>query len=79
MAESLARIARDKFSSDIGIGITGNAGPSAGDNTKPVGYVCIGLVKDNEVICKDFQLEGDRARVRSLAVQWALDILRRSI
>jgi len=79
MAENLARIARDKFSSDIGIGITGNAGPSAGDNTKPVGYVCIGLVKDNEVICKDFQLEGDRARVRSLAVQWALDMLRRSI
>ncbi|MGC8972245.1 MAG: CinA family nicotinamide mononucleotide deamidase-related protein [bacterium] len=79
MAENLARIARDRFSSDIGIGITGNAGPLAGDATKPIGYVCIGLVKDNEVVCKDFQLEGDRVRVRSLAVQWALDMLRRSI
>lgn len=79
MAENLARIAREKLSADIGIGITGNAGPTSGDNNKPVGYVCIGIVKDGDVICRDFQLEGDRARVRFLAVQWALDMLRRSV
>lgn len=79
MAENLARIAKEKLLADIGIGITGNAGPTAGDTTKPIGYVCIGIVKDGELICRDFQLEGDRSRVRFLAVQWALDMLRRSI
>ncbi|MBC7319412.1 CinA family nicotinamide mononucleotide deamidase-related protein [bacterium] len=79
MAENLARIAKEKLSADIGVGITGNAGPTAGDTTKPIGYVCIGIVKDGDVIYRDFQLEGDRARVRFLAIQWALDMLRRSI
>ncbi len=79
MAESLARIAKEKLSADIGIGITGNAGPTAGDTDRPIGYICIGIVKDNNAICRDFQLEGDRSRIRFLAVQWALDMLRRSI
>ncbi|MCX7795099.1 MAG: CinA family nicotinamide mononucleotide deamidase-related protein [bacterium] len=79
MAENLARIARERLSADIGIGITGNAGPTAGDTNKPVGYVCISIVRDDSTISRDFQLEGDRARVRFLAVQWALDMLRRSI
>jgi nicotinamide-nucleotide amidase len=79
VAENLARIAKEKLFADIGIGITGNAGPSQGDKTRPVGYVYIGIVKDNDVICRDFQLEGDRIRIRSLAVQWALDMLRRSV
>ena len=79
IAESLARMAKEKFSSDIGIGITGNAGPSQGDTSKPVGYVCISVVNNSSAISRDFQLEGDRERVRFLAVQWSLDILRRSI
>lgn len=79
IAEELAKIARDKFSSDIGIGITGNAGPSQGDISKPVGYVCISVVTDKTTVSRDFQLEGDRERVRFLATQWALDILRRAI
>ncbi|HON72782.1 MAG TPA: CinA family protein, partial [bacterium] len=79
VAESLARMAKEKFSSDIGIGITGNAGPSQGDISKPVGYVCISVVNNGSAISRDFQLEGDRERIRFLAVQWSLDMLRRSI
>lgn len=79
IAEELAKIAREKFSADIGVGITGNAGPSQGDTSKPIGYVCISIVTDNSTVSKDFQLDGDRERVRYLAVQWALDMLRRSI
>jgi nicotinamide-nucleotide amidase len=79
MAESLANLAKEKLSSSIGIGITGNAGPTAGDPNKPVGYTCISLAKDDGCISKEFQLEGDRYRVRFTATQWALDMLRRAI
>lgn len=79
IAEELARMAREKFSTDIGIGITGNAGPSQGDTSKPIGYVCISVVTSNSTVSRDFQLDGDRERVRYLAVQWSLDMLRRSV
>jgi len=79
VAESLASLARERLSSEIGIGITGNAGPAAGDPNRPVGFVCIALAKDDGCISKELQLEGDRNRVRFTATQWALDMIRRSI
>jgi len=79
MAENLASLARKKLSSSIGIGVTGNAGPTAGDLDKSIGYVCIALAKEDRCISREFQLEGDRYRVRFTATQWALDMLRRSI
>ncbi|MGB9682506.1 MAG: CinA family nicotinamide mononucleotide deamidase-related protein [bacterium] len=79
IAESLANLARERLSSTIGIGITGNAGPTAGDPNQPVGYTCISLVNPDGCISREFQLEGDRDRVRFTATQWALDMIRRAV
>lgn len=57
---------------DVGIGITGIAGPGGGTPEKPVGTVCIGVcVKGNaEVACCHF--DGDRASVRMQSCEWAI-------
>ncbi len=57
---------------DVGIGITGIAGPGGGTPEKPVGTVCIGVcVKGNvEVNCCHFN--GDRASVRMQSCEWAI-------
>ena len=62
----------------IGIGVTGVAGPDGGSDEKPIGTVCIGVVgpgSDQEARTSKFP--GDRAMVRRLATQTALDLLRR--
>ena len=44
VAEALARGAMERFEADLGVGITGVAGPDGGGEDKPVGYVCICVV-----------------------------------
>ena len=59
---------------DIGVSVTGIAGPSGGTKSKPVGLVYIGVyvkrVKSLNV--KKFQFGGDRKSVRQQAVQAVL-------
>ena len=43
VAEALANGARERFRSDIALGVTGVAGPSGGTDEKPVGLVYLGL------------------------------------
>lgn len=51
---------------DIGVGITGIAGPTGGTPTKPVGlvYVSIYLAKENRSIVKKLMLTGNRDEIR---------------
>ncbi|MDP8218439.1 MAG: competence/damage-inducible protein A [Candidatus Theseobacter exili] len=68
-----------KSKADIGVGITGIAGPAGGTMDKPVGSVYIGLADKRGQIVKYFQFPGDRISVRSRTVQTSLDLLRRRI
>ncbi|GEN81959.1 putative competence-damage inducible protein [Sporosarcina luteola] len=71
-AAALARNVKQKFGSDIGIGLTGAAGPDPHDG-KPMGTVWIGLaLKDDEVKTFKLNLSGTRNANRSRAAQFAL-------
>jgi nicotinamide-nucleotide amidase len=78
VAEALARGALDRFDAEIGVGITGVAGPGGGTEEKPVGYVCICVVHaDGRIMARDPQLPGNRDDVRDRSVSVALHMIRR--
>ena len=64
VARALADGARARFGADVGVGITGVAGPDGGTEAKPVGYVCLCVTTaDGRVIARDRVLPGSRADV----------------
>ena len=77
VALALAENIRDICNADIGLGITGIAGPGGGTEEKPVGlvYIAISNGQKHEVVERRFP--GDRERVRRWASQQALDLVRR--
>lgn len=79
VAEALARGIRRRTSASIGIGITGVAGPTGGTEKTPVGCVYIALDDGKDISVSERNFRGDRERVRWLASQQALDMLRRKL
>jgi len=64
---------------DIGIGITGVAGPAGGSLRKPIGLVYIAIKTSKKCIAKEFRFSGSREDVRHQASQAALDMVRVNI
>lgn len=74
----LADGAIDQFNAEIGIGVTGIAGPDGGSEKKPVGYVCISVAdRTGARITRELKLPGDRAMVRDRTTTAALQLLRK--
>ena len=71
-AGMMARGARNQSGVDIGLSVTGVAGPDGGSPEKPVGYVCFGLSTPHGEITTDQQYSGQRASIRARATQHAL-------
>lgn len=76
VAISMARRVRTLLGADIGIGITGIAGPGGGSERKPVGLVYIALDAEGYSICKEFRFEGTREEVRESSSDMALLMLK---
>jgi nicotinamide-nucleotide amidase len=78
VAISMAHGVRQRLSADMGIAVTGIAGPGGGTPEKPVGTVWIAL--DGRVrAARRLRLIGDRAEIRQRAAQAALDLVRRHL
>jgi nicotinamide-nucleotide amidase len=78
VAEALADGALARFDADIGVGITGIAGPDGGTEEKPVGLVCFSIAEPGgERITRSVRLPGGRADVRDRATTVAMHLLRR--
>ena len=77
VAIALAEGIRRSTGSNLGIGITGIAGPSGGTPEKPVGLVHIALADGLESKDRALRFTGDRNRIRWSASQSALDMVRR--
>jgi competence/damage-inducible protein CinA-like protein len=79
VAQALAEGIRARAGSSFGAGITGIAGPAGGTPEKPVGLVFIALADERGTEVREFRFPGDRRRVRWLASQSALEMIRRRI
>lgn len=78
-AAEMAEGARRAGHADIGLSVTGIAGPDGGSTEKPVGTFFVGLSTPQETLTRGFVLPGAREWVRTLAAMQALDLLRRSL
>ena len=76
VAAAMAAGIRSKTSADVGVGITGIAGPGGGTPEKPVGTVAIAVSTKAEDRVRTFQFFGGRDLVKFQAAQGALNMLR---
>ena len=79
VARAMAEGARELAGTTYALSVTGFAGPEGGTEANPVGTVYIGLAYPEGCDVRRAQFLGDRARVRMLASQTALDMLRRKL
>ena len=76
VAAALADGIRRRVGSELGVGVTGIAGPGGGSEEKPVGTVHIALAHSGGVVERGVTLPGDRESIRFQASQLALDMVR---
>ena len=77
VAEALAEGARKALGADIGVGITGIAGPDGGTPDKPVGTVCLSVCSAGARLTRRVHLPGSRADVRDRTTTVAMHLVRR--
>jgi nicotinamide-nucleotide amidase len=78
-AREMASGARERFAADVGVGITGIAGPGGGTPEKPVGTVCLAVDIRGGVRSARTTTVGDRLEIRQRSAQAALNLVRRAL
>ncbi|AEY65963.1 competence/damage-inducible protein A [Clostridium sp. BNL1100] len=78
-AAEMAEGIRKRLKTDIGISVTGIAGPGGGTAEKPVGLVYIGLSCDSGTITKELRLSGNRKKIRTITALNVFDLIRRHV
>jgi nicotinamide-nucleotide amidase len=76
VAQALAAGIRERAATDVGIGITGIAGPGGGTPEKPVGTVAIAVAAGDANRVRTFQFFGGRDMVKFQSAQAAMNMLR---
>jgi PncC family amidohydrolase len=76
VARAMAEGIRARSGAQVGVGVTGIAGPGGGTAEKPVGTVAIAAVVDEHARVRTFHFIGGREQVKFQAAQAALNMLR---
>ncbi|MGI8480023.1 MAG: CinA family protein, partial [Gaiellaceae bacterium] len=77
VAQAMARGARERLSADVGVAVTGIAGPDGGTEEKPVGLVLLHAVGPDGEKARRIELPGDREMIRGRATAAALHLVRK--
>jgi nicotinamide-nucleotide amidase len=72
MAEGI----RTRLGTNVGVGITGIAGPGGGTAEKPVGTVVLAVATDRETLVRTMRFIGSREQVKYQSTQAAMNLLR---
>lgn len=78
-AKEMAYGVATRYQSDVGLSVTGIAGPTGGTKEKPVGLVYIGCYVKGKTFVKECRFSGNRSKIRDNSVAYALDFVRRII
>ena len=79
VAEQMAAGVARALGADIGVGITGVAGPGGGTEDKPVGLVYISVWYKGQHFTREMRSSNGRDRIRMQAASTALDLIRRKV
>jgi len=71
-ARAMAEGALAHSRADVGVAVTGIAGPAGGSAAKPVGMVCFAWAAGGETVSRTERFNGDRRDIRCQAVAYAL-------
>lgn len=75
VARAMAQGARDRFGADLGVAITGVAGPDGGSDAKPVGLTYVAVADEAGVEVRRLQWSGDRSANKRDSAGAALELL----
>jgi nicotinamide-nucleotide amidase len=76
VAQALAEGAARHSGTEVGIGVTGIAGPGGGSDAKPVGTVVVAIKSLEKMTVRTFRLFGNREMIKFQAAQAAMNMLR---
>lgn len=79
VAKAMATGVRERFEADVGVAVTGIAGPGGGTDEKPVGTVWLAAALGPVVLAVERWFPGGRNAVRQRSSQAALDLVRRAL
>jgi len=77
VAEQMARGARERAGVEVGVSVTGIAGPDGGSEEKPVGMVFVAVSTPDAEAVRVHRMLGSRSAIRERSSQTALDMVRR--
>ena len=75
VALAMAEGSRARFGSDLGVGVTGIAGPDGGSEAKPVGLVYVAVAGIGSADVRRFLWPGDRSENKRASAGAALEML----
>ena len=83
VAKAMASGARERIKADIGLAVTGMAGPTgiegSIDQKRPVGLVYVATAINDDLECKEYRFFGSRVDIKRRAANAALNTLRLSL
>ena len=71
VAQQMAEGVRRVIGADLGVSVTGIAGPNSDETGRPVGLVYIGASDGLTTLIREYRFDGDRAAIRAQAAEEA--------